>query len=93
MPVIAKPQYIAARLAEAPASVLCIAQSLRGKLVGLSPQSLNRYAASVSKAEALCAEIASILKGLQGMVGSLARTDAAQAETEVIAQKAGMARR
>jgi hypothetical protein len=54
---------------------------------------LNRYAASVSKAEALCAEIASILKGLQGMAGSLAGADAVQAETEVIAQKAGMARR
>ena len=93
MPVIAKPQYIAARLAEAPASVLCIAQSLRGKLVGLSPQSLNRYAASVSKAEALCAEIASILKGLRGAVKSLTDTNAVRDETVEAVGKAGTARR
>ena len=51
---------------------------------GPEPTEFEPLAESVSKAKALCAEIASILRGLQGMVGLLARTDAAQAETEVI---------
>jgi ABC-type uncharacterized transport system permease subunit len=42
--------------------------------VGQNPQSLNCFAESVSEAEALCAKIASILKGLQGVMVSLAAT-------------------
>ena len=42
--------------------------------VGQNPQSLNSFAESVSEAEALCAKIASILKGLQGVMVSLAAT-------------------
>jgi len=64
-----------------------------GMMVGLSTQSLNQFAASVGKAEALCAEIACILKGLRGLAVSPADADSIPAERRQVAEKAGMARR
>jgi hypothetical protein len=50
--------------------------------VGLSTQSLNQFAENVSKVEALCAEIASILRGLQAMAVSAVGAYSAQADAE-----------
>jgi len=60
--------------------------------VGLTTISLNQFAQSVSKAEALCAEIASILSGLQDIATSLADMRTGYASNAEVEDKAGTTR-
>jgi hypothetical protein len=61
-------------------------------LVSLSTQSLNQFAESVSKAEALSAEIASIHRVLEHSTASSDSTVSPSAEAELDVENAGMTR-
>jgi hypothetical protein len=63
-----------------------------GLLASLNAQSLNQFAESVSKAEALSAEMASIHKGLQDIVASPESGDSPTSEAELAVENAGMTR-
>ena len=61
-------------------------------MVGLSILSLNQFAENVSKAEALSAEIAIILKGLQKVRVSEAGADSPSSNADATLENTGMTR-